>query len=41
MNTPWRNGTIGIEFRFQDDEPNSPGESEFEAALEVSWTIRF
>ena len=34
-------GHAGIEVRLMDDQPNTPGRNDFNAALEVSWTVRF
>ena len=38
---PWRRGTFEVELRAQDDQPNTPGEIDFQASVEASWTIRF
>lgn len=41
VSIPMRRNTVGINLRFQDDSPNSPGEQKPMAALGVSTTIRF
>ena len=41
LNLPWRNGAFDVELRIQDDQPDSPGEKDFEFAVELGWTIRF
>lgn len=34
-------GQARIEVRLMDDQPNTPGRNDFNAAFEVSWTVRF
>lgn len=41
LNVPWRKGSFAIELRLQDDEPNTPGTSDFLASIEATWTFRF
>lgn len=41
LSIPWRKGNFSIGLRFQDDEPNTPFSSDFQAAIEAAWTIRF
>jgi hypothetical protein len=32
---------LELELRLQDDEPDTPNETGFEAGLEAGWTVRF
>lgn len=41
VTVPWRNTVFALEGRVRDDSPNSPGEKDFDAAVEVSWSVRF
>lgn len=38
---PLRNHTIGFELRLQDDQPNTPGSDDMQAAVEATWSVRF
>ncbi len=41
LSVPLRSGSLEFEFRLQDNEPDTPDEDEFEAAIEADWTFRF
>ncbi len=41
ISVPLRAGSLEFELRLQDNEPDTPDEDEFEAAIEAGWTFRF
>ena len=41
LSVPWRKGQVELNLRLQDDQPNTPGEKDFEAATEVGWLVKF
>ncbi|MFQ6018044.1 MAG: capsule assembly Wzi family protein [Kiloniellaceae bacterium] len=41
LSVPWGSGTFEAGLRFQDDQPNTPGAKDLQAAVEVGVTFRF
>ncbi len=41
LSVPLRAGSLEFDLRLQDNEPETPDDDEFEAAIEAGWTFRF